>query len=54
MRTYIIRFQVNSKTLETTITARSPSDAKKSVQMQYAGQRVIILNCKDTSTGYYC
>lgn len=54
MRTYIIQFQVNSKTLKMTVTANSPSDAKKSVQMQYAGQRVTIVNCKDTTTGYYC
>jgi len=54
MRTYIVRFTVNGKTLETTIRAKSPNDAKRAVQMQFPGQRVAIVNCKDTTTGYYC
>ena len=53
MRTYIVRFQVNGKTYETQIRANSYSDAKKSVEMQYPGQRVVIINCKETSTGWF-
>lgn len=53
MRTYIIRFNISGKTFEITINANSPSDAKKAVQMQYPGQNVVILNCKDLKTGYY-
>ncbi len=53
MRTYIVRFTVNGKTMETTVRAQSPNDAKKAVELQYPGQRVAIVNCKDTTTGYY-
>lgn len=53
MRTYIVRFTVNGKTMETTIRAQSAYDAKKAVEMQYPGQRVAIVNCKDTTTGHY-
>lgn len=53
MRAYIVRFTVNGKTMEATIRAQSVNDAKKAVQMQYPGQRVSIVNCKDTTTGYY-
>ena len=51
--TYIVRFTVNGKTLETSITAANATDAKKSVQMQYTGQKVTIVNCKNLETGRY-
>ncbi len=53
MYTYVVRFTLNGKTLETTITAVSSVDAKKAVQLQYPGQRVAIVNCKNTTTGRY-
>ncbi len=53
MRTYIVRFTINGKTMETTIRAQSYHDAKKAVELQYPGQRVAIINCKDTTTGYF-
>lgn len=53
MREYIVRFMLNSKTMETRIRANSATDAKKAVIAQYSGNRVVILNVKDTTTGWY-
>jgi hypothetical protein len=53
MREYIVRFMLNSKTMETRIRANSATDAKKAVIAQYSGSRVVILNVRDTKTGYY-
>lgn len=53
MRTYIVRFTVNGKTHEVTVSATSYSDAERLVKAQYPGQRVSIVNVKDTTTGWY-
>ena len=53
MRTYLVRFNINGKPFETGINANSSLDAKRAVEMQYPGQKVTIINCKDMTTGYY-
>lgn len=54
MKTYIVKFMVNSKTYEQQIGANSPTDAKKAIIAQYSGQKVTIINCKDVKNGWYC
>ncbi len=53
MREYIVRFTLNGKTLETSVRANSYNDAKNAVKMQYSGERVAIINCKDMTNGHY-
>ena len=54
MREYIVRYTVDSKTLESRVRASSPNDAKQEVKNRYPGKRVVIVNCKDTTTGWMC
>ena len=52
MREYIVRYMVDSKTYEARVRARCPSDAKQDVINRHPGKRVVIVNCKDTTTGW--
>ena len=52
MREYIVRYMVDSKTYEARVHAGCPSDAKQDVINRYPGKRVVIVNCKDTTTGW--
>lgn len=54
MREYLVTFTVDNKRYQQTISASSPTDAKRAVQSQYNGSRVGIINCKDLKMGYYC
>lgn len=54
MREYLITFTVNSSRYQQKVTASSPTEAKRAIQAQYSGQRVVIVNCKDLKMGYYC
>lgn len=53
MRQYQVLFTVNGKQMKQNIVAVSYSDAKKMVQAQYSGSKVVIVNCKDLTTGYF-
>ena len=54
MRDFIVRYMVDSKTYEARVRANTPTDAKQNIINQYPGKRVVIINCKDTSTGWMC
>lgn len=53
MRKYQVKFTVNGKRTQQIVDATSYSDAKKLVQVQYSGNKVVIVNCKDLTTGYF-
>ena len=52
MREYIVRYMVDNKTYEARVRARCAGDAKQDVINRYPGKRVVIVNCKDTTTGW--
>lgn len=53
MKQYQVTFTVNGKRTQQNVSANSYSDAKKLVQAQYSGSNVVIVNCKDLTTGYF-
>lgn len=48
-----VAFTVNGKRTEQIVSATGPTEAKRLVQAQYAGSKVVIINTKDLKTGFY-
>lgn len=53
MKKYKVLCSVDGKSTEQIVSANSPSDARKIVEKQFNGSRVVIFNVQDTSTGFY-
>lgn len=45
LRDYLVKFSVNGHRTEQIVSARSSLDAKRLIEAQYAGQKIVFYSC---------